>query len=139
MVEAWDEEHEGEHVLEENEASEDELEAEYKEAMAMMIIAKQRRAEVDRARQFFGNPSHVKIARPSSTSSSRNFHGRDVGNWAIGMCYNRNRGRDQGGLLPQVSRRALHGQLCLGTPTLWTCRRSFLGESNESLFAHLRG
>ena len=57
--EAQDEEDEGEHVLEENEASDDELEVEYveyQEAVAMMTIAQQRRAEVDRARQFFRTP-----------------------------------------------------------------------------------
>ena len=53
MVEAQDEEDEQEHVLEANEVSDDELEAEYQEAVARMTIAKQRRAEVDRARQFF--------------------------------------------------------------------------------------
>ena len=56
MVEAPDEEDEGEHVLEEIEASDDKLEAEYQEAVAMMTIAKQRRTEVDRARQFFRKP-----------------------------------------------------------------------------------
>ena len=39
VVEAQDEEDEGEHVIEENEASDDELEAEYREAVAMMTIA----------------------------------------------------------------------------------------------------
>ena len=56
MVEAQDEEDEEEHVLEANEASDDELEAEYQEAVALMTIAKQRRAEVDRARQFTRKP-----------------------------------------------------------------------------------
>ena len=56
MVEAPDEEDEGEYVLEENEASDDKLEAEYQEAVAMMTIAKQRRTEVDRARQYFRKP-----------------------------------------------------------------------------------
>ena len=51
-----DEEEEGEHVLEENAASDDELEAEYQEAVALMTIAKQRRAEADQARQFFRKP-----------------------------------------------------------------------------------
>ena len=74
---------EGEHVLEENEAPDDVLEAEYQEAVAMMTTAKQRRAEVDRDSSF-GNLSHLKIARPSSTSSIRNFHVRNVGNWTIG-------------------------------------------------------
>ena len=50
-LEAQDEEDEGEQVLEENEASEDELEAEYQEA-----VAKQRRAEVNRSRQFSRKP-----------------------------------------------------------------------------------
>ena len=53
VVQARDEEDEGEHVLEENVASEDELKAEYHEAVAMMTIAKQRRAEVDQVGQFF--------------------------------------------------------------------------------------
>ena len=56
VVEAQDEEDEGEHVLEENEASDDELEVEYQEIVTMMTIPKQRRAEVDRARQFFRKP-----------------------------------------------------------------------------------
>ena len=43
----------GAYLLEENEASDDELEAEHKEAVALMTTAKQRRAEVDHARQFF--------------------------------------------------------------------------------------
>ena len=54
MVDAQDEEEE--HVLEANEASDDELEAEHQEAVAMMTTAKQCRAEVDRARQFFRKP-----------------------------------------------------------------------------------
>ena len=45
-------EDEEEHVLETKEVSDDELEAEYQEAAVMMTIAKQRRAEVDRARQL---------------------------------------------------------------------------------------
>ena len=56
MVEAQDEGDEEEHVLEVNGASDDELEAEYQEAAAMMTVAKQRRTEVDRARQFFRKP-----------------------------------------------------------------------------------
>ena len=36
--------------------SDDELEAEYQEAVAMMTVAEQRRTEVDRARQFFRKP-----------------------------------------------------------------------------------
>ena len=56
VVEAQDEEDEEEHFLGANEAFDDELEAEYQEAVAMMTIAKQRRAEVERARQFFRKP-----------------------------------------------------------------------------------
>ena len=66
--------------LEENAASDDELEAEYQEAVALMTIAKQRRAEADQARQFFRKPQW-KVVSPSSTSSSRNSHVLDVGNW----------------------------------------------------------
>ena len=47
VVEAQDEGDEEEHVLEVNGASDDELEAEYQEAAAMMTVAKQRRTEVD--------------------------------------------------------------------------------------------
>ena len=52
MVEAPDEGNEEVHVLEAKETSDDELEAEYQEAVAMMTVARQRRAEVNRARQF---------------------------------------------------------------------------------------
>ena len=44
------------HVFEAKEASDDELEAEYQEAAAMMTTEEQRRAEVDRARQFILKP-----------------------------------------------------------------------------------
>ena len=37
-------------------SSDDEWEAEYQEAVAMMTVARQRRAEVNRARQFFREP-----------------------------------------------------------------------------------
>ena len=84
VVEAQDEEDEEEHVLEVNEGSDDELKGEYQEAVAMMTIEKQRRAEVDKRDSSFENISHLKTARPSSASSSRNFHVRDVGNWVIG-------------------------------------------------------
>ena len=43
-------------ILEENEASDDELEVEHQAAVAMMTIAKQRRAEADRAIQFLRKP-----------------------------------------------------------------------------------
>ena len=56
VVEAQDEEDEEQHVLEANEASDEELEAEHRETMALITIAKQRRAEVDRAQQFFRKP-----------------------------------------------------------------------------------
>ena len=56
VAEAHYDEDEEEHVLEANEASDDELEPECQEAAAMMTIAKQRRAEVDRAGQFFQKP-----------------------------------------------------------------------------------
>ena len=78
VVEAQDEKDEEEHDLEANEAYDDELEAEYQEAVAMMTIAKQRRAEVDKRE----NP--LQLARPSSTSSSRNFRVCDLGNSATG-------------------------------------------------------
>ena len=56
MVETQDEEDEEQHAFEANEASDDELEAECQEAVAMMTVAEQRRTEVDRARQFFRKP-----------------------------------------------------------------------------------
>ena len=55
-VEAQEEGDEEEPVLEGTDTSEDELEAEYQEAVAAMTIAKQRRTEVDKARQFFRKP-----------------------------------------------------------------------------------
>ena len=59
MVEAQDEEDEEERVLETNEASDDELEAEHRETIALITIAKQRRAEVDQARQFFRKKKRI--------------------------------------------------------------------------------
>ena len=56
MVEAQEEGDEEEPVLEVNDASEDELEPDYQEAVAIMTVAKQRRTEVDKARQFFRKP-----------------------------------------------------------------------------------
>ena len=47
-------------VLETNEASDDELEAEHQETIALITIAKQRRAEVDQARQFFREKKEFK-------------------------------------------------------------------------------
>ena len=47
------------HVFEAKEASDDEWEAEYPEAVAMMTVARQRRAEVNRARQFFREPQSL--------------------------------------------------------------------------------
>ena len=90
VVEAPDEEDEGEHVLEENEASDDELEAEYQEAVTLMTTAKQHRAEVDPnetafAKTVLAKTSVIlKIARPELTSSNRDFHVRNVVNWTIG-------------------------------------------------------
>ena len=56
MGEARDEGNEEVHVLEAKEASADEWEAEYQEAVAMMTVARQRREEVNRARQFSRKP-----------------------------------------------------------------------------------
>ena len=83
MGEAQDEEDEGEHVLEKKEASDDELEAEYQEAVAMLTIAKQRRKEVDSSLE---NLVHLKIARPGLTSSSRNLCAKcgQLGHWQDG-------------------------------------------------------
>ena len=47
-------------VLETKEAADDELEVEYQEAAAMMTIAKERSAEVDRARRFIRKPQSSK-------------------------------------------------------------------------------
>ena len=57
--EAQDEGNEEVHVLEAKEASDDEWEAEYQDAVAMMTVARQRRAEANRARQFFREPQSV--------------------------------------------------------------------------------
>ena len=51
-----DEGNEEVHVLE---ASDDELEAKHQEAVAMMTVARQRRAPVNRARQFFRGPQSL--------------------------------------------------------------------------------
>ena len=53
MEEAPEEEDEEGCFLEANEEPDNELDAEYQEAVALMTIAKQRRAEVDQARQLF--------------------------------------------------------------------------------------
>ena len=53
VVEAQENCDEEEAVLEVNDASEDELGAEYQEAVAMMTTANRRRTEVDKARHFF--------------------------------------------------------------------------------------
>ena len=57
--EAQDEGNEEVHVLEAKEASDDEWEAEYQEAVAMMTVARQRRAEGNRARRFFREPQSL--------------------------------------------------------------------------------
>ena len=84
MVEAQDEEDEEEHVLKENEASDDELEAEYQETAAMQTIATQRRTEVDRARQFFRKPQSREDRKASIDKFKQRFPLRSVVNWAIG-------------------------------------------------------
>ena len=70
------------HVFEATEASDDELEAEYQEAVAMMTVANSAERKWIEHDSSFGNLSHLKVARPSPTSSSRNSHVLDVGNWA---------------------------------------------------------
>ena len=77
MVLAQDEEDEEERVLETNEASDDELEAEHRETMALITIAKQRRAEVDQARQFFRKKRNSKESRVSN-QRGRNTHPKDT-------------------------------------------------------------
>ena len=63
VVAAHDDEDEEEHFLEATEASDDESEAEHWEAVALMTIAKQRRAEGDQARQFFRKPQSFEDRR----------------------------------------------------------------------------
>ena len=57
MVEAQDEEDEEEHILEANEASDDELGAEYQEAVALMTVAKRA--------QSSGGPSETVLSKTS--------------------------------------------------------------------------
>ena len=64
MVEAQEEQNEEEHVLD------NELEAKYQEAAAMMTVAKQWRTEVDQARQFFRKPQSQGKARQAQTETS---------------------------------------------------------------------
>ena len=68
VVEAQDEEDEEKHALEGNEAADDELEAEYQEAVALMTIAKQRRQKWTWRDSSSESLSHLKIARPDLTS-----------------------------------------------------------------------
>ena len=79
--EGQDEEDEEEHVLE-NEASDDELEAEYQEAVELTTIAKQRRAEVDRARQFFRIPQSTEERKARLNKLEQKL--QNVVNWDIG-------------------------------------------------------
>ena len=65
----------GVEALEVNEISDDGLEAEYQEAVALTAILKQRRA---------GKPHSLETTRPSSTSASRNFYVYKVDDWAMG-------------------------------------------------------
>ena len=73
VVEAQDEEDEGEHVLEANEPSVDALGAEYQEVVAMITIAKQGRAEVDRARQFFRKPQSLEDRKAQLDKLEKKF------------------------------------------------------------------
>ena len=70
---------EEEHVLEVNGASDDELEAEYQEAAAMMTVAKQRRTEVDRARQFFRKPQSSEERKGQTRQAQARC--RPLGHW----------------------------------------------------------
>ena len=56
VVEAQDEEDEKEHFLEANGGSQRRVGGEHEEAVALMTTEKQRRSEVDQARQFFRKP-----------------------------------------------------------------------------------
>ena len=84
---------------EENEASDDEWEAEYQEAVALVTSVKQRRG---RETSVLWRPQG-----PSSTSSSRNSHVRDVDNWVNEreslLCGQSEEGQ-LGGWVQQVSR-----------------------------------
>ena len=66
----------GMEALEANAVSDDELETEYQEAMALLTLAKQRRAWKP---QFSSRPPKLSL-----TSSSRNFHVYNGETWAIG-------------------------------------------------------
>ena len=85
VVEAQDDEDDGEHVFKAKDALDDELEADYQEAVAMMTVAKQRSVELDRARQFFQEPQSLEGCK-AQLDMVRNFHVLDVGNWAIDDC-----------------------------------------------------
>ena len=74
VVEVPDEGDEEVHVLE---ASDDELEAEYQEAVAMMTIARQRRAEVNRARQFFRESQSFEGCKAQLDKCARCGHWKD--------------------------------------------------------------
>ena len=101
MVEAQDEQDEEKHVLEANEASDDELEAEYQEAVAMMTIAKQRRAEVDQARQFF---------RKTQSSEERSKRPRNpIHFWSLPFYHTGENGGTTSGLIDTACARTLAG------------------------------
>ena len=74
VVEVPDEGDEEVHVLE---ASDDEFEAEYQEAVAMMTIARQRRAEVNRARQFFRESQSFEGCKAQLDKCARCGHWKD--------------------------------------------------------------
>ena len=79
-VEAQDEEDEETDFLEAHEAPDDELEAEYQEAVALMTNAEQKWTKRDSS---FENLSRLKIARPGSTSSNKDFRVCGADSWAI--------------------------------------------------------
>ena len=123
-VEAQDEEAEGEHVLEENKASDDELEAESQEAVAVMTIAKQRKAEVDRARQIFRKPQSSEERKARLDKLKQKFPCErcgQLGHW-----------KDDGYCPAKVKARALNEGLCVTPETVEVtkedCSSKFVGE-----------
>ena len=137
VVEAWDEEDEGERLLEENEASEDEFLAEYQEAVSMMAIAKQRRTEVDRARQFiFRKPQSSEERKAQDRGTPRGAEARalDEGVWVTP--------ENVEGIMEACSSK-LVDELCTvscvsGNSNSVDLPQIFLGESKESLL-HIFG
>ena len=95
-------------ALEANEASDDELEAEYQEAVPSTIILKQRRA---------GKPPSSEDHKAELDKREQKLpcaQGRQPGQWKGGYhCLAKVKRVNWAGRLPQVSRRALHGHLCV--------------------------